>query len=127
MLNQTDRMHNLVEDVAVGAMGAHNALNFFKPGVLLITPGDREDIILAACTSLDNANNGMIWRELLLSGNFRTQSESVLKVDPHDKPIPCHARVRRQAITWPRRYTDLTSEDATGRRAENHPHPRPDR
>ena len=55
MLNETDRLHNLVEDVAVGAMGAHNALNFFKRGVLLITPGDREDIILAACTSLDDA------------------------------------------------------------------------
>jgi BioD-like phosphotransacetylase family protein len=85
MLNQTDRMHNLVEDVAVGAMGAHNALNFFKPGVLLITPGDREDIILAACTSLDNANNGMM-SGIVLSGDFRP-SESVLKVI-RTMPIP---------------------------------------
>jgi BioD-like phosphotransacetylase family protein len=29
-------------------MGAHNAMQFFKRGVLLITPGDREDILLAA-------------------------------------------------------------------------------
>src|SRR3954453_64748 len=53
MLNQTSGSSNLVEGVAVGAMGAHNAMGFFKRGVLLITPGDLEDIILAACTSLD--------------------------------------------------------------------------
>ncbi len=32
----------------VGAMSAHQALDYFKPGSLIITPGDREDIILAA-------------------------------------------------------------------------------
>src|SRR3954447_9490518 len=41
MLNQTNGLGNLVEGVAVGAMGAHNAMGFFKSGVLLITPGDR--------------------------------------------------------------------------------------
>ncbi|MCK5241107.1 AAA family ATPase, partial [bacterium] len=35
--------HNLV-----GAMSAHQALDYFKPDSLIITPGDREDIILAA-------------------------------------------------------------------------------
>ncbi len=35
--------HNLV-----GAMSAHQALDYFKPGSLVITPGDREDIILAS-------------------------------------------------------------------------------
>ncbi|MCD4814581.1 AAA family ATPase [bacterium] len=34
--------HNLV-----GAMSAHQALDYFKNGSLIITPGDREDIILA--------------------------------------------------------------------------------
>jgi BioD-like phosphotransacetylase family protein len=29
-------------------MGAQNAIQFFKRGTLLITPGDREDILLAA-------------------------------------------------------------------------------
>ena len=36
-------LQNLVDDVVVGAMGAQNAMRFFKRGVLLITPGDRED------------------------------------------------------------------------------------
>src|SRR5258708_9696100 len=39
-------LHNLIEDVVVGAMSAHNAMSHFKRGMLLITPGDRADIIL---------------------------------------------------------------------------------
>ena len=53
LLNSPPTLHALVDDVVVGAMGAQNAMKFFKPGVLLITPGDREDIVLAACTAID--------------------------------------------------------------------------
>src|SRR3982751_6060822 len=56
LLNPPRNLHGLVDDVVVGAMGAHNAMQFFKAGVLLITPGDREDIILAACASLESAD-----------------------------------------------------------------------
>ncbi len=48
LLNAPPTLHTLVDDVVVGAMGAQNAMQFFKRGVLLITPGDREDILLAA-------------------------------------------------------------------------------
>jgi BioD-like phosphotransacetylase family protein len=48
LLNHPPTLDTLVDDVVVGAMGAHNAMKFFKRGVLLITPGDREDILLAA-------------------------------------------------------------------------------
>lgn len=43
-----------VSRVLVGAMPAHEAFNYFKGEVLLITPGNREDLILAAvaCTVL---------------------------------------------------------------------------
>lgn len=37
-----------VTKVVVGAMPAHEALDYFGPGTLLITPGNREDNILAA-------------------------------------------------------------------------------
>ena len=52
--------NTLVDDVVVGAMGAQNAMSFFKRGVLLITPGDREDIVLAACTSIDAQSDGQM-------------------------------------------------------------------
>jgi BioD-like phosphotransacetylase family protein len=60
LLNSNKHLHNLVEDVVLGAMGVHNAMNFFKPGVLIITPGDREDIILAAATThLGSSKDGL--------------------------------------------------------------------
>ena len=48
LLNSSPDMNTLVDDVVLGAMGAQNAMQFFKHGTLLITPGDREDILLAA-------------------------------------------------------------------------------
>jgi BioD-like phosphotransacetylase family protein len=48
LLNQPPTLDTLVEDVVVGAMGVENARRFFQRGTLLITPGDREDILLAA-------------------------------------------------------------------------------
>ncbi len=50
LLNQPPTLNTLVDDVIIGAMGAQNAMPFFKRGVLLIAPGDREDILLAAGT-----------------------------------------------------------------------------
>jgi len=44
-------LHRSVEDIVIGAMGAQNATRFFQRGMLIITPGDREDIVLAAATS----------------------------------------------------------------------------
>ena len=78
-------MNSLVEDVVVGAMGAQNAISYFKRGVLLITPGDREDIILAACTGLD-ANSPDKMAGIVLTGNLRPNA-SVLKVI-RAMPIP---------------------------------------
>ena len=50
LLNHPPTLNTLVDDVIIGAMGAQNAMPFFKRGVLLIAPGDREDILLAAGT-----------------------------------------------------------------------------
>lgn len=85
MLNDGPGLQNLVEEVAVGAMGAQNALSLFKPGVLLITPGDREDIILAALTSLDG-HSGKMMAGIILTGNYRPDA-GVLKLI-HTMPIP---------------------------------------
>lgn len=42
------RLQNPVGQILLGAMTPHNALEYFKGNVLLITPGDREDLLLAA-------------------------------------------------------------------------------
>jgi BioD-like phosphotransacetylase family protein len=69
-LNDSRQLNNLVDDVVVGAMGVENAVRFFRRGVLLITPGDREDIILAAAASQENGN-GAWMSGIVLTGNLR--------------------------------------------------------
>jgi BioD-like phosphotransacetylase family protein len=85
LLSSPETLDHLVEDVVVGAMGAHNAMNYFKRGVLLITPGDREDIVLAACTGLDAQSDGKM-AGIILTGNLRP-GPGVLKVI-RSMPIP---------------------------------------
>ena len=85
LLSSPERVNSLVDDVVVGAMGAQNAMSYFKRGVLLITPGDRDDIILAACTSLDGSEDHKM-AGIVLTGNLRPNPE-VLKVI-RSMPIP---------------------------------------
>ncbi len=45
--------HNRILQVVVGAMTPRSLIDYIKPGVLIITPGDREDVLLltiAACS-----------------------------------------------------------------------------
>jgi len=78
MLNPTANLQTLVDDVVVGAMSAQNAMQFFKRGTLLITPGDREDIVLAACASLE-LNDDEKMAGIVLTGGLRP-AENVLKI-----------------------------------------------
>ena len=77
LLNRPPSLDALVEDVVVGAMGAQNALQFFKRGTLLITPGDREDILLAAGAALPPHRDELM-AGLILTGGLRP-GESVLR------------------------------------------------
>jgi len=85
LLNTPPNSHALVKDVVVGAMSAQNAMKFFQPGVLLITPGDREDIVLAACTGID-AQSEEKMAGIVLTGGLRP-TESILKII-RTMPIP---------------------------------------
>ncbi len=44
------------DNIIVGAMTARHAIDYFKPNSLLITPGDRDDLILAAITYCTTQN-----------------------------------------------------------------------
>ncbi len=76
LLNKSRQLNNLVDDVVVGAMAVNNAIQFFKPDVLLITPGDREDLILAAA-GLQESHSSLAG--IVLTGNLRP-GKSVMKV-----------------------------------------------
>jgi BioD-like phosphotransacetylase family protein len=77
LLNQPPTLNTPVDDVIVGAMGAHNAMEFFKRGVLLITPGDREDILLAAGATMSPHSDDKM-AGIVLTGGIRP-AENVLK------------------------------------------------
>jgi BioD-like phosphotransacetylase family protein len=77
LLNHPPTLNTLVDDVVVGAMGAHNAMQFFKRGVLLITPGDREDILLAAGAMTSPQSDEKL-AGIVLTGGLRP-SAGVLK------------------------------------------------
>jgi uncharacterized protein len=85
LLNEPPLLHTLVNEVIIGAMSAQNAMRFFRRGVLLITPGDREDILLAACASIDT-QAGERMAGIVLTGGLRP-SENVAKL-VRAMPIP---------------------------------------
>ncbi len=71
-LNSYSGGNNLVESVVIGAMGAPTAVNHFTRGTLVITPGDREDIIRAAAATATEPSRqlaGMVLTEKLTPAN----------------------------------------------------------
>ena len=61
-----------VNKIIIGAMNSNHVMEYFKPGTLVITPGDREDIILAALSSLSvsEEEHGRTLAGLILSGDL---------------------------------------------------------
>lgn len=50
-VNSRSEAHRKVERSIIGAMNSSHVMEEFTPGTLVVTPGDREDIILAALSS----------------------------------------------------------------------------
>jgi hypothetical protein len=85
VLNSPAQINNVVGRVVVGAMSVHNALPRFTPGTLLITPGDREDILLAA-GALARQPEAPGLAGIILTDSLRP-AESVLRV-VREMPFP---------------------------------------
>jgi BioD-like phosphotransacetylase family protein len=72
-----------VDKVVIGAMAAKGIVDSIQPGVLIITPGDREDIILSAIAAEGIAD------QRLLTGIILTRN-----VLPHPKLMAMIAKTR---------------------------------
>jgi hypothetical protein len=68
-LNRASAPPTLVEEVVVGAMGVNHLTQHFRRGVLLITPSDREDIILAVAAAA-GAGDGPQLAGIILTGSM---------------------------------------------------------
>ena len=81
LLNGESHLRNSVSDIIVGAMTPHRALTYFKGNSLVVTPGDRDDLILTAISlaSTTRAPRGHMIAGLVLTGGVRPR-RSVMNV-----------------------------------------------
>lgn len=84
-INAKNRSRRRVKNVIIGAMNSGHAMEHFHPGTLVITPGDREDVILAALSSstLSEGDGGHI-AGLVLAGAL-APSPPVLSLLQHSE------------------------------------------
>ena len=84
-INAKNKSRRRVRKVVIGAMNSSHAMEYFRPGTLIITPGDREDVILAALSSstLGEHDGGAV-AGLVLSGDL-TPSQPVLDLLQHSE------------------------------------------
>lgn len=75
-INTGDIANRRVSRITMCARSVANAVSEFRPGTLVFTPGDRDDMVIAACMA---AVNGIELAALVLTGGF-TPSAAVLKL-----------------------------------------------
>jgi len=85
VLNQSKQMGNMVQDIIIGAISVQNAVQYFRRGILVIIPGDREDILLATAAEMC-ANDGLELAGVVLTGNLRP-SDRIMKII-REMPFP---------------------------------------
>ena len=83
-INARTSSRRLVRQVLIGDMGTGHLLTLFHPGVLLITPGDRDDVVLAALSHTGKHPKGICG--LVLSSGHQPHP-SVMKL-LHESELP---------------------------------------
>jgi hypothetical protein len=84
-INTGGRANSLVESVVIGAMGAQNAMAYFKRGCLVITPGDRDDVINAATTAASETSHQL--SGMILTENLRPSSSAMKLIEKATFPV----------------------------------------
>lgn len=76
VLNGEDYLTNQVAEVVIGAMTPHNAVKFLTDGSLLIVPGDRDDIVLAAVT-MELLREDLKFSGIVLTGDLQLAPQTL--------------------------------------------------
>jgi BioD-like phosphotransacetylase family protein len=85
---KSDGSSERIDKVLIGAMGAREIIEYIRPGTLIVTPGEREDIIMAAI-----AAEGIAGKRIL-SGLVLTRN-----VLPHPKLMAMIAQTKIPVVT----------------------------
>lgn len=75
VLNGKQRLSNKIAHIVVGAMTAHNAIKFIKDKALLVVPGDRDDVVLAAATA-DLLRHDIELSGIVLTGGLQLAAQT---------------------------------------------------
>lgn len=88
LLSRAEGLETNVDKILVGAMAPHDALSYFSDKSLIITPGDREDLILAVVGfQMDKAKEGVRIAGIILSGGIRPHKTVVDLVERAKIPL----------------------------------------
>jgi hypothetical protein len=87
-INAKEKSRRRVRKIIIGAMNSTHVIQYFQPGTLVITPGDREDVILAALstTTLTNHEDRAI-AGLVLSGDLLPHHSIVDLIEKSEVPV----------------------------------------
>ena len=86
LLNRYDRLPTQrFDNIIIGAMTATRFLEAILPNTLLITPGDREDIIIAALSHQENVEKGSV-SGIILTRGIEPSSDLAKRI--HNSRIP---------------------------------------
>ena len=87
-LNAKERSRRRVKKVIIGAMNSTHVMEHFQPGTLVITPGDREDVILAALSTCTlGAHDGNSIAGLVLSADLLPHQSVLDLIANSDVPV----------------------------------------
>lgn len=103
-LNRSGRLDNLVDNVVVASMSADRMARFFRKGSLVISQGDRTDIVQELATSLMGQSEGGISGIILTGGLL--PSDSVMDAI-RELPFPVIA-TERESFAVSSTVHDLT-------------------
>lgn len=78
--------HNRVTQVVVGAMTPQGLIEYIRPGVLIITPGDREDVLLLAIAAA-GINGQRILSGIVLTRNILPSPHLMEMLSQTDIPV----------------------------------------
>lgn len=83
---QKSGRYNRVTQVVVGAMTAQGLMEYIKPGILIITPGDREDVLLLAIAASGIAGKRVL-SGILLTRNILPSPHLMEMLSQTDIPV----------------------------------------
>lgn len=89
LISEKVGMLNKVKNILIGAMSPHDALDYIEEGSLLITPGDREDLIMTAVSMhlLNKPKSQALISGIILTGGIMPHCKIMALIENAGIPL----------------------------------------